>query len=95
MYRLSTGEAITDWCKANNKPYSTLWRYIALEGLTPEQAVEKHNKKFGERQKYKYWWKGVHLRRYCADKGYCYPYIVKQILERKCTLEEIMAKYEA
>lgn len=94
MYRLKTGETIAEWCKANNKPYATMWKYIALDGLTPEEAVDRHKGKFGVQGRYKYWWKGKHLRRYCADKGYCYAYIVKQVLDNKGSLEEVMAQYE-
>lgn len=94
MYRLETGQTIADWCKVNNKPYATFWKYIAVEGLTPEQAIAKHKAKEGQPRKCKYWWKGVPLKHYCKEKGFLYSYIIRQIKVLDYTVEEVMAKYE-
>lgn len=80
--------SLRQYCIKNNYSYSVINRYIMEQGLSVQEAIEKH-KKCRNRHDTKaiYFYKGMTLMQYCKKINLPYPTIRGLILYKNYTIE--------
>lgn len=93
MYKTENGLSISKYCKLNNIPYECIWRRVALEKMTPEEAINDYNVKKTKPKYCKFWYKGMTLRKYCAKHGLKYQQLIDYKRFYDLTLEQAVEKF--
>ena len=80
--------SLRQYCIKNNYSYNIINRYIMEQGLSVQEAIEKHKKCKGRHDtKAIFFYKGMTLMQYCKKVNLPYPTIRGLVINKNYTIE--------